>query len=65
MFEPTAQPLYLILIPKRWPVCDIIKLSDRCQWQYEYTQGEKHLALCATCKTGLSTLSLRINEHHY
>ena len=27
--------------------------------------GEKHLVSCATCKTGISTLSLRINEHPY
>ena len=33
--------------------------------KYEYTQVEKHLASCATCKNGISTLSLRINEHPY
>ena len=27
--------------------------------------AKKHLASCATCKTGISTLSLRINEHPY
>ena len=64
--EPTARPLYFALIqPKRWYFCDKIKLSDSCQWKYEYTQGEKHLASCATCKTSISTLSLRINEHPY
>ena len=47
--------------------CDKIKLSDSCRWKYEYTHGDQHLALilCATCKTGISTLSLRINEHPY
>ena len=64
--EPTARPLYFILIqPKRWHFCDKIKLSDNSRWKYEYTQGEKHLASCATCKTGISTLSLRINAHPY
>ena len=64
--KPTAWPLYFILIkPKRWQCCDRIKLSDSWQWKYEHTQGEKHLALYATCKTGISTLSLRINEHPY
>ena len=30
--EPTAQPLYFILIqPKRWHFCDKIKLSDGCR----------------------------------
>ena len=49
--EPTARPLYFILIqPKRWHFCDKIKLSDSWQRKYEYTQGEKHLASCATCK---------------
>ena len=63
---PTAQPLYFILIkPKRWHFCDKIKLSYSCRWKYEYTQCEKHYASCATCKTGISTLSLRINEYHY
>ena len=43
--EPTAWPLYFILIqPKRWRLCDKIKLSDSCRWKYEYTHGEKHLA---------------------
>ena len=28
-------------------------------------KAKKHLASCATCKTGISTLSLRINEHPY
>ena len=64
--EPTARLLYFILIqPKRWHFCDIIKFFDCCWWKYEYTQGEKHLASCATCKTGSSTLSLRINKHPY
>ena len=64
--EPTARPLYFILIqPKRWHFCDKIKLADSCRWKYEYTQGKKHLASCAACKTGISTLSLRINEHPY
>ena len=45
--------------------CDIIKMSDSCGWNYEYTQGKNHLVSCATCKTGISTLSLRINEHPY
>ena len=45
--EPTARPLYFILIqPKRWHLCDKIKLSGSCRWQ-----DEKHLASCATCKT--------------
>ena len=62
LIEPTARPLYFIFIqPKRWHLCDKIKLSDSCRWKYEYTHGEKHLA----CKTGISTLSLRINEHPY
>ena len=62
--EPTAWPLYFILIQlKHWHFCDTIKLSDSCRWKYEYTQGKKHLASCATCKTSISTLSLRINEH--
>ena len=64
--EPTARPLYFILIqPKRWHFCDKVKLADSCRLKYEYTQGEKHLASCATCKTDISTLSLRINEHPY
>ena len=45
--------------------CDKIKLSNSCRCNYEYTQGKKHLVSCATCKTGISTLSLRINEHPY
>ena len=45
--EPTARSLYFILIqPKRWHFCDKIKLSDSCGWKYEYTQGEKQLAIC-------------------
>ena len=64
--EPTVPPLYFILIqPKHWHFCDKIKLSDSCWRKYEYTQGKKHLASCATCKTSISTLSLRINEHPY
>ena len=60
--EPTARPLYFILIqPKRLHFCVKIKLKDSCRWKYEYTQGEKHLASCVT----ISTLSLRINEHPY
>ena len=47
------------------PFLNKIKLSDSCRWKYEYTQGEKQLVLCATCKIGISTLSLRINEHPY
>ena len=43
--EPTAQPLYFILIQRKlWHFCDKIKLSDSCRWKYEYTRGEKHLA---------------------
>ena len=61
-----SDPSFFILIqPKRWHFCDKIKLSDSCRWKYEYTQGGKHLVSCATCKTGISTLSLRINEHPY
>ena len=64
--EPTAWPLFFILLqPKRWYFCDKIKLLDSWRWKYEYTQVEKHLASCDTCKTGISTLSLRINEHPY
>ena len=64
--EHTARPLSFILIqPKRWHFCDKIKFSDCSWWKYEYTQGEKKLASCATCKTGIRTLSLRINEHRY
>ena len=64
--EPTARPLYFILIqPKRWHFCDTIKLSNSCRWKYEYTQGEKHLASCVSCKSGINTLWLRINEHPY
>ena len=64
--EPTARPLHFILIqPKHWYFCDKIKLLDSCRWKYEYTQGKKHLASSATCKTSISTLSLRINEHPY
>ena len=64
--EPTARSLYFILIrPKRWHFCDKIKLADSCRWKYKYSQGEKHLASCVTCKTGINTLSLRINEHPY
>ena len=64
--EPSARTLYFILIqPERWHFCDKIKLSDSCRWKYEYTQDEKHLVSCATCKTGISALSLRINEHPY
>ena len=45
LIEPTARPLYLILIqPKRWHFCDKIKLSDSCRWKYEYTHGDKHFA---------------------
>ena len=52
--EPTAGPLFFMLIQtKRWHFCDKIKLSDSCRWKYEYTQGEKHLVLCATCKPGI------------
>ena len=66
LIKPTVWPLYFILIqPKRWQCCDRIKLSDSWQWKYEHIQGEKHLALYATCKTGICTLSLRINEHPY
>ena len=62
--ESRARPLYFILIkPKCWHFCDKIKLLDSCRWKYEYAQGEKHLAPCSTCKTGISTQSLRINEH--
>ena len=44
--EPTAQPLYFILIqPKRCYFGDKIKLSDRCRWKYEYTQGEKTFSI--------------------
>ena len=64
--EPTARPLYFLLIqPKRWYFCDEIKFFDSCRWKNEYTHGEKHLASCATCKTGFSTLSLCIDEHPY
>ena len=64
--EPTAWPLYFILIqPKRCNFCNKIKLSNSCRQKCEYTHGDKHLASCATCKTGISTLSLRINEHPY
>ena len=64
--EPTARPLYFILIqPKRWHFCDKIKLLDSCRLKYEYTQFKKQLTSCATCKTGTSTLSLRKNEHPY
>ena len=66
LIEPTARPLYFILIqPKRWHFCDTIKLSDSFRWKYGYTQGEKHLASCASCKSGINTLWLRINEHPY
>ena len=66
LIKPTARPLYFILIqPKYWHFCDEIKLLDSCRWKFECTQGEKHLASCATCKTGISTLSSRINEHPY
>ena len=64
--KPTARPHYFILLqPKRWHFCDKIKLSDSWRWKYEYTQGEKHLAPCGTCKTGIFTLSLRIHENPY
>ena len=66
LIEPTARPLNFILVqPKRWHFCDKIKVSDSCRWKYEYTQDEKHLVSCATCKTGISTLSLCIKEHPY
>ena len=43
--EPTARPLYFILIqPKRWHLCNKIKLPDSRRWKYDYTQGKKHLA---------------------
>ena len=60
--QPDPSTLYTYN-PKVGIFCDKIKLSDSCQWKYEYTQGEKHLVSCATCKTGISTLSLRIIEH--
>ena len=66
LIEPTARPLYFILIqPKRWHFCDKINLSDSCRWKYEYTHGDKHLAFVYHVQTGISTLSLRINECPY
>ena len=66
LIEPGARSLYFILKQsKHWHFCYKIKLLDSCWWKYECTQGKKHLASCATYKTGISTQSLRINEHPY
>ena len=49
-----TRPLFFILIrPVSWHFCDGIKLSDSCRSRCEYTHTEKHLASCATCKTGI------------
>ena len=61
--NPQPDPSTLYSYNPNGDIFVIKKLSDRCQWKYEYTHGEKHLVSCATCKTGISTLSLRINEH--
>ena len=64
--NPQADPSFLYSYnPNVGIFCDKIKLSDGFLWKYEYTQGEKHLVSCATCKTGISAPSLRINEHPY
>ena len=64
--KPGDRPLFFILIrPISWHFCDRIKLSDSCRRRCEYVHGEKHLELCAVCKTRHRTLSLHISEHSY
>ena len=64
--NPQPQPLYFILIrPKRCYFCDKINCPIVADKNASIHTAKKHLASCATCKTGISTLSLRINEHPY
>ena len=59
--EPTARPLYFILIqPKRLHFGDKKKLSDSCRWKYEYTYCEKHLAFVCHVQNRYSPCSVRV-----